>query len=303
MASVTARAPRWVLGTAQLGMAYGIANTSGQPDLDEARRIIACALDAGIVHVDTAQAYGRSEAVLGEVVAALGVADRLHFATKLAATLDPMDGPAIAASLERSMARLKTKRLWCVLLHQPTWLAFWDGPLGETLTRYQRAGCVETLGVSLTTAGSHLDAVHHPAVEVLQAPCNAWDQRVLRAGLLTRARRLGKLCCVRSIYLQGLLTMAPEAVARSLPHARRASEVWHELARKQGSAPAELAMRFALSLDVPLVVGAESVPQVRDTLRMAALPPLTPEEVARIHEAMTPALSLEVLEPMRWPKQ
>ncbi len=264
--------------------------------------MVACALDAGITHFDTAQAYGSSEAVLGEALADLGVAERVHLTTKLAASLDPMDGRAIAESLDRSMEQLRTKRLGCVLLHQPKWLECWDGPLGETLMRYQREGRIDVVGVSLPTAGSSLEAADHPAVEVVQAPCNAWDQRLLRAGLIARARQSGRLCCVRSIYLQGLLAMTPEAVSRSLPFARKASEVWHGLARQEGCAPTELAMRFALSLGVPLVVGAESARQVRDTVRMAALPPLTTAQAAGIHKAMTPVVSIEIIEPTRWPK-
>lgn len=294
--------PRLILGTVQLGMPYGIANTVGQPDKLEAQRIVAYALESGIEYFDTAQAYGDSEMVLGEVFTALGACNQVRIATKLAATLNPLDGPAIAESLERSMARLKTERLWCVLLHQPAWLAEWDGPLGETLTRFKSEGYIGHLGVSLVSAGAHQEAIEHPGVEVLQAPCNAWDQRLLLAGLLSRARQAGKLCCVRSIYLQGLLAMTPEAVGMKLALARRASEIWCELASEHGCSPAELAMRFALSLDAPLVIGAESSPQLRETVRMATLPSLTFEQADRIHERMEPVLSLDVIEPNRWPR-
>ena len=41
-------ANRLVLGTAQLGMPYGIANRSGQPDASQARAIVEAAWEAGI---------------------------------------------------------------------------------------------------------------------------------------------------------------------------------------------------------------------------------------------------------------
>ena len=58
-----------VLGTAQLGMAYGISNLVGKPSFDTARDIVAEAYDCGIREFDTAQVYGNSEQVLGMLLA------------------------------------------------------------------------------------------------------------------------------------------------------------------------------------------------------------------------------------------
>lgn len=56
---------RLMLGTAQLGMAYGVANTAGRPDFRQAVRLIAAAADGGVNCFDTAAAYGDSEVILG----------------------------------------------------------------------------------------------------------------------------------------------------------------------------------------------------------------------------------------------
>ena len=58
---------RLALGTAQFGMSYGIANTSGQVSRDEAKAILDLATANGIDTIDTAIAYGESEACLGDV--------------------------------------------------------------------------------------------------------------------------------------------------------------------------------------------------------------------------------------------
>ena len=49
---------RLVLGTAQLGMKYGVANTLGQPSTHVSQKIIDTAVEQGIVCFDTAVAYG-----------------------------------------------------------------------------------------------------------------------------------------------------------------------------------------------------------------------------------------------------
>ena len=56
---------RFVLGTAQLGMKYGICNSHGQPDEQECLSIVETAWNSGIRFFDTAQAYQESEKVLG----------------------------------------------------------------------------------------------------------------------------------------------------------------------------------------------------------------------------------------------
>src|SRR5262249_36978880 len=58
------------LGTVELGMDYGIAMPGeyGRPAESEAIRLIHAALDAGITLIDTARAYGESEAVIGRAL-------------------------------------------------------------------------------------------------------------------------------------------------------------------------------------------------------------------------------------------
>jgi len=92
-----------------------------------------------------------------------------------------------------------------------------------------------------------------------------------------------------------------EAVAARLPAARDAAARWWELARTFGIPPKALALRYALTLDAPLVVGAESPEQVAETARLAAiLKPLSPEEVQALATAMDPVLNEIILEPWRW---
>ena len=54
------------LGTVQFGTDYGISNKLGQTSADEVRKILEFAAGHGIRYLDTAPAYGTSEAVLGE---------------------------------------------------------------------------------------------------------------------------------------------------------------------------------------------------------------------------------------------
>src|ERR1700677_37254 len=99
-------------------------------------------IDLGMTHIDTAEMYGDAEPVVAEAIA--GRRDEIFLVSKVLPANASRRG-AIAAC-ERSLARLKTDRLDCYLLH-------WRGayPLAETVAAFEQlvsAGKIRGWGVS-----------------------------------------------------------------------------------------------------------------------------------------------------------
>jgi diketogulonate reductase-like aldo/keto reductase len=99
-------------------------------------------IDLGMTHIDTAEMYGDAELVVAEAIA--GRRDEIFLVSKVLPSNASRRG-TIAAS-ERSLARLKTDRLDCYLLH-------WRGayPLAETVAAFEElvsAGKIRQWGVS-----------------------------------------------------------------------------------------------------------------------------------------------------------
>jgi diketogulonate reductase-like aldo/keto reductase len=101
-------------------------------------------LDAGMTHIDTAEMYGsgRAETLVAEAIA--GRRDEVFLVSKVLPENASRSGTR--AACERSLARLRTDRLDCYLLH-------WRGrhPLEETIaafTELKRAGKIRSWGVS-----------------------------------------------------------------------------------------------------------------------------------------------------------
>ena len=107
---------RLALGTVQFGLDYGVANSGGLVTLEDAGNIIRQAELNGVDTLDTAIAYGASEATLGQV----GV-EGWSVITKLPALPDDCQGVAtwVTAQIEQSMSRLGVRQLQGVLLHRP----------------------------------------------------------------------------------------------------------------------------------------------------------------------------------------
>src|SRR3972149_4639072 len=73
----------------------------------ERRQVIQAFVAGGARLIDTAHSYGRAEDRLGELVADLGVREKLFLATKFSFAADRA---AATASLQASLRRLKTNR-------------------------------------------------------------------------------------------------------------------------------------------------------------------------------------------------
>jgi aryl-alcohol dehydrogenase-like predicted oxidoreductase len=293
---------RLVLGTAQLGMAYGIANVSGQPSADLAREIVRRAWEGGVRFFDTAQGYGRSEKVLGAALAGLGLAEEARVVTKLSPELDRCDARGIREAVEASVRRLGGRPLWGLMLHREGWLDVWDGPLGHTMRALRDGGLVKYLGASVYSAARAKEALSHEDIDILQIPASAWDGRMEDAGVFRLAGANDRLCFVRSIYLQGLLALAPRDVETRLPPAGPVARRWHGLAESLGVSVRLLAMRLALAMGAPLVVGAETIEQIGENLAMLAEGPLEADQIRRVREALGPVPE-ELVNPSLWPRR
>jgi diketogulonate reductase-like aldo/keto reductase len=85
-------------------------------------------IDLGMTHIDTAEMYGDAELVIAEAIA--GRRDEIFLVSKVLPSNASRRGTI--AACERSLARLKTDRLDCYLLH-------WRGsyPFAETVAASQ----------------------------------------------------------------------------------------------------------------------------------------------------------------------
>ena len=293
---------RHILGTAQLGMAYGIANECGRPTSTQATEMLDAAWRQGIRCFDTAQAYGESELVLGRSLATMGLSRQAAVISKFDPALDPRNTESLREAIHRSLQRLRVPCLWAMMLHRADWLDAWE-TVGAALRSARTEGGVVYFGASVYTATEAWRAISQKEIDIIELPCNAWDSRLLDAGVFEAARKAGKLCLVRSIYLQGLLTMSPDAVRERLPLAFPAAERWQAVCQKSGLGLMEAAVRFALALGVPLVIGAESVAQVAVNAELLERSPLPAAILREMAVYMRPAVAEAVLDPRCWSKR
>ncbi|WP_188612908.1 aldo/keto reductase [Chelatococcus reniformis] len=188
----------------------------GNPDHDEAIRIIHKALDCGINFVDTADRYsaGESEEIVGKALK--GRRDRIVLATKVHGPMgdDPnMQGNSrrwITQAVEGSLRRLQTDYIDLYQIHRPAP----DTDIEETLavlTDLMRAGKVRAIGSSTFPASEIVEAQWVAERRGLarmrteQPPYSILDRGIER-DVLPTCQRYGMGVLVWSPLSKGMLT-------------------------------------------------------------------------------------------------
>ncbi|MDR2489425.1 MAG: aldo/keto reductase [Desulfovibrio sp.] len=290
-----------ILGTAQLGQAYGIANTTGRPEQQEANSIVRTTWDAGITHFDTAQVYGNSESILGTALRHCNATKAARIITKLAPTL-PADAPDLRASITQSLLTLGVKKLYCLMLHREDQLPLLDDWQGEVMKEFLDQGAVERLGVSVYTPEAALRALEHPLLSVVQIPASLFDRRFAAAGIFEAARKTGKELHIRSVFLQGVLGMPPKRLPATLSALAPYLTELRQTCALHGCASLQGALGWMLQRypESYILFGAETADQVRQNIDFAVRGATLPTTLYQELDAIFPPQFPELLNPALW---
>ena len=283
-----------VLGTVQLGMPYGIANTAGPPSKEGAFKILDTAFEGGINTFDTASAYGSAEELLGEWIAARTIKKSVYIVSKVTG-----GSGSIRSLIEQSLQRLHIEQLDGCLLHSSEHLCERD--VMDDLQQAKQDGLVGHVGVSIYDEADAQKALD-VGMEYVQIPYNVFDQRLERADFFDRATAAGITVFARSPFLQGLLLMDPDAVPPHLSAARQHLEKFIEMSQRHGLSQLEAALLFAHGSRAEHVIfGAESRKQVAGAIGIIQNKTMSVDLIEEIRESFQ-NVDRSIIDPRLWTK-
>jgi aryl-alcohol dehydrogenase-like predicted oxidoreductase len=290
-----------VLGTAQLGLHYGIANKTGQPDQATANAIVKKAWESGICEFDTAQGYGTSEEVLGKALHELGIASKAQVISKFHPDLNHLNADAMSNAFDESIKRLGVSCLSGMMLHREELLSLWDKGLAEILHGFVLSGRVKQIGVSVYSPKKALQALNTDGIDIIQIPTNILDRRFENAGVFKLADKKKKQVYIRSIFLQGLLLMNADDLPEKMAYAKPVLKKLGSISSEFGLTRRELALGY-VKTEMPeskVIFGADIPEHVSENA--ASWKKAVPVSLCLKVKEVFDSVDEKILNPVLWP--
>lgn len=294
-------------------------NFGGVDVLENGRKIIHHAFDAGITHFDLANNYGppagSAEENFGRILSddLKNYRDELIISTKAGYYMWP--GPYgewgsrkyLISSLHQSLKRMNLEYVDIFYSHRPDP----DTPLEETmmaLDQLVREGKTLYVGISSYSpaqtrqAATILDQLGTPCL--IHQPRYSMFDRWVEDELLDTLQEFGMGCIAFSPLEQGLLT---DKYLKGIPQNSRAAKSTgflqpdqitpqklevvknlHEIARERGQSIAQMAIAWLLKDErvTSVLIGASSVEQLQDNLQTLTNLNFTAEQLHKIEEVL-----------------
>ena len=292
------------LGTVELGMDYGIPvrGEHRQPSEAEATHLLNRALDLGINLIDTARAYGESEAIIGRALKTRR--DEYILATKISSlSWEGYTGAElreqVEASITESLRLLQTDTIDLLYIHNATPELIQCGEIVEILQRAQQAGYARFIGTTTYGEAAPLAALKDGHFDCVQIAYNLLD-RQFEERVLPLAKENDVGVVIRSVLLKGALTYRYAHLPEELRELQAAVDEINSLCGAQSNGLPELAYRFVLAHPAvsAALVGTSRVHELQEIASFSGCDPLPPELLDDLREIV---VSPDQINPGTWP--
>ena len=259
------------LGTVQFGLDYGISNKTGRVNDDHIKKILLLAKKENIDVIDTAISYGSSEKAIGKA----GITD-FKFITKLpdipknCSNIDKW----IEENVKSSITKLGIYYFEGILIHNSNNLLNEKrNELIKSLKKIKTIGLVKKIGISIYDPKEYERLIKIMRFDIVQAPLNIIDRRLVTSGLLSKLCSEGVEIHVRSIFLQGLLLMKRDSIPSYFDSWVNIWDRWELELTKNDLNPIELCLSYPRSLPEidKIIVGVENAMQLNEIIQKSKI--------------------------------
>lgn len=283
-----------IIGTAQLGLNYGINNKNGTPTEQEAFAILDFAYNSGITTLDTAKAYGSALNTIGNYHKV-----RPH-KFNLISKFHTFQSPLYTVSTS-DMLLAGVSQFECFLYHSFDDFEHANKTTIDILKKMKSESIIKHIGVSIYSNVQFKKAIDCEYINVIQFPYNLLDNNYQRGMLINEAKKANKKIHARSVFLQGLLfkdrNTLPIQLKPLLPYLLRLDK----LCADNNQNLKQLALAYALynkHID-NVIIGVDNLVQLMINFKHIQNLSKIPENVLTCIESIH-VLEQELLYPFNW---
>ena len=265
---------RFMLGTVQLGMEYGLGTDRAKPSSEKAFAMLDQAAELGINAFDTANNYGDAEYILGQWLEKRyrnpGV--RPWIVTKIGPLKDEAFDNLrddVRRQVDDCRWNLGVETIDCLMLHN-----YEDYEAhGKAIQRiFAELRGEHAFRYSAFSAYSRHDygVIAESGFDAVQIPLNIFDWGQIESGGIEKLAKANMMVFARSVFLQGLVFLSPQVLDRRMDFCLPALETFQRLCREFELSPAVLSLSFVLTVPgiTTAVLGCDNVKQVQDNAKL-----------------------------------
>lgn len=253
-----------ILGTAQLGLNYGITNYSGKPSLSKTKKIIELAKKQNIKFLDTSMNYGDSQEIIGKIenknfkiITKLPKVPILKKKKKIEIWINK--------KVEKSLKDLNKKKIYALLLHYPEQLLSKRGfYIFSALKKLKDNGKIQKIGISIYSINVLKKVIRNFSIDLVQAPFNIIDRRIVDKQIIKILKKKKIELHVRSIFLQGLLISNKEKIPKKFDKWSNIFDKWFNWLNKNKISKLDACLSFIFmqkNID-KVIIGIENLDQL-----------------------------------------
>ncbi len=261
-----------VLGTAQLGFNYGIANVIGKPTEKQALEIMKYAVENGINYFDTAYSYGNSEIIIGKFLNFhKSYKSKVNIITKMPSLKkEKLNEKNINNRFFESLHKLEQESLYCYMVHDFNDIVNNCNVINKIFLKFKDEGLIKKIGVSVYDKSQIKFLLRNFNFDLIQIPINIFDQRLLKDDILLNLKRRGVEIYARSVFLQGLIFLDKNNLPLKFKSIKKQLEKLNEISLKYNISKEEVALLFVNTINEidKIVIGVEKIDQLQRNVKI-----------------------------------
>ena len=257
-----------ILGTVQMGLAYGINNTSGKISLENSHAILEYAFDHGIKVLDTAEAYGNAHSIIGRF-------HKINPSKKFDVITKIPHGSDLTNIYQKVSNYLKDLNVDCIdvlMFHSfDTYMESLND--FKLISKLIDNNLVKKIGVSVYNNSQIEKLLDNEKIKVVQLPFNLFDNTNKRGEYIKKLKEAGKITHTRSAFLQGIFFKNPMDSSLTVRKLSNELTFLNQLSDKYNVPIGSFALNYCLSQkDIDqVIIGTDSINQLEQNIESIKL--------------------------------
>lgn len=283
-----------IIGTAQIGLDYGINNSRGKLSEKDSFELLKYAHQNGISILDTAEAYGNAHQIIGAFHEKFS-----NFKFRVITKVPKQYNGSFIKKVNDYIKELNVDIIDVLMYHSFDTFNTDLSKSKSDILQLKETGKINHSGVSIYTNEEFEQVIDADWIDVIQIPFNLLDNIQKRGDLIVKAKKAGKVIHSRSAFLQGLFFIDRENSSQIVKELKEPLSRIDEISKRYEIPLHTLALGYCLDQIIidNVLIGVDSLNQLDSNL-IAAKAELSIEVISEINKINIG--NIDLLNPSLW---